>query len=194
MNRFRHLVGLERLAPEPSVPKIVRRPGERREPLRIEVRSRSFVEGVGACGISVPGAIELALEFELVRRDLSRLGKEGEACQLFECAEVERVSAALAPPMANYLRTLSNPRPRRIDPLELEQPIDVALRLFPRVLEIDGAKALTSERLVQALTLERAAVGSGRTMSEYALLFAAGVQSVPVSAANSGGRVSSIAS
>jgi hypothetical protein len=171
----RHLVGLESLPPQVSFTgRAARRPGERREPLLIEIGPGPFLEAVGAYGLGIPAAIELTFEFELVRRDLAELGKAFAVPALAEDPEEARISSPIAAPMAGYLRTLWNLRPRTIDPLELEAPIDVPLRLFPRVLEIDPREALTPSRLGQALSLERAAVAAGRTMSEYALLIAGG--------------------
>jgi hypothetical protein len=92
---------------------------------------------------------------------------------LLEHVAASRITAAVAAPYAPYLRALWCTRPREPLPQELEEPIDVPLRLFPRVLTVSPGEALKASRLREAIAIERAAVAAGRTMSEYALLFAA---------------------
>jgi hypothetical protein len=168
-----HLSSLPQLPPPgPRLP-LGRRPGERREPLHIDDIPDAFVAATAALGLSVACALEIALELELVRRDLAALGRKRGLEGLLRQAESERISGAVAAPLAPYLRQLWRTRPRSLDPLELEEPIDVPLRFFPRVLSVATTGALVPERLGQALILERAAVSAGRTMTEYALLHAA---------------------
>ncbi len=141
--------------------------------MHIDVIPDAFVAATAAHGLSVACSVEITLELELVRRDLAALRRELGLERLLKQAESERFGGAVAAPLAHYLRQLWRTRPRSLDPLELEEPIDVPLRFFPRVLSVDTTEALIPERLEQALVLERAAVSAGRTMTEYALVHAA---------------------
>ncbi len=168
----RHLSALR--DPPPTAPPVPlgRRPGERREPFLPEIPD-TFGPAAAAHGLSLPCAVEITLEIELVYLDLAAHGQENKFDQLLRQAETERITGSVAAPLANYLRQLWTTRARSFDPLELEEPIDVPLRLYPRVLNVDTAQVLTRLRLGKALVLERAAVSAGRTMTEYALLRAA---------------------
>lgn len=112
--------------------------------------------------------MEVAFECELVRQDIVRLGREDEFSALVVAAEDARIATPIAPAYARYLRALTSNRDDTRDNDRLEEPVDLPLRLFPRVLEITPEVALREERLHQAVSLERAAVCAGRTMSEYA--------------------------
>jgi hypothetical protein len=108
-------------------------------------------------------ALERAVAFEELRRlDLVELWPG-----LLREAHEARVGAAIAAPYARYLRSL-NMRSEGCDESG-DVIIDVPLRLFPRVQEVDLLAALTTESLDEALALEIAAVASGRVMTEWVL-------------------------
>jgi hypothetical protein len=168
----RHLSALQELPPAAPPLPLGRRPGERREPFPAEI-SDAFGAAAAAHGLSVPCGVEITLELELIRRDFAAQCWEHRLEPLLRQAEAERITNAVAAPLADYLQHLRTTRPRSFDPLELEGPIDLPLRLFPRITSVDTTHVLTPERLEKALVLERAAVSAGRTMTEYALLRAA---------------------
>jgi hypothetical protein len=164
----RHLTSLPPLPALRRAEPRIRRPGERREPLDVEVPA-AFAAAAATLGISLAAAVEIAFECELVKEDIAQLGRGDEFHALVLTAAGARVAVPTAPTYARYLRALAGNRANTVDEADrLEEPVDLPLRLFPRVLEITPDAALREDRLRQGVALERAAVCAGRTMSEYA--------------------------
>ena len=173
MDKQRHLAELPPLPTVHERPLSYRprRPGERREPVSQLRSTPAFAAAAAARGLPLATAAELATEFALVQRDLSGLYGDAALPALLVAAEAQVVEAAIAPVFAPYLRALNHSRPRPVDPIELEEPLDLPLRFVARAE--DAEVPLTDAVLVNAIVLERAAVSCGRTMTEYALLVTA---------------------
>jgi hypothetical protein len=150
------------------------RPGERREPLHLApFPYLAFASAAATRGLALGCASELALEAVLIRDDYERLGWAEGFTALLAASEEQRFTVALPAPYRRYRNHLLRRGARELERCELEEPVSVPLRLFPRVLTLDYQEALIEARLDQAITLELAALCDGRTMSEYALLYAA---------------------
>lgn len=156
-----------------SLPRATVRPGERREPLPSLQLNQIFAEAATAHGLSIPAATEVTLERALVAADLKRFGDASLYRRLVARATTQRFESPLPAAYAVYMGAIRDCRGRNLTLAELEQPIAVPLRFFPRVLTIDFDEALTADGFADAIILELAALCVGRTMSEYALLFAA---------------------
>jgi hypothetical protein len=150
------------------------RPGERREPLPGLLCKQHFVEAVADRGLSLGTAASLTLERACVVGDLETLGLSQCLADLLLAADDQRFMVALSAPYRRYRDHLASGRSDS-RPQDLAGPVVVPLRLFPRVLDIDYEQALTAAALKEAIALELAALCVGRTMSEYALFFAASV-------------------
>jgi hypothetical protein len=153
-----------------------RRPGERREPLSVQLEL-PLLKAACERGLAPATAAELCLERALVRADLAELQQLGIYVRLVGVAAATTVSRSLPQSKALYLRLLLLAR----DGVEvadgvgadLDTGIDVPLRLFPRVLDVVEELAGCGHlELGEALTLEIAAVSQGRTMTEWAALAA----------------------
>ena len=91
---------------------------------------------------------------------------------------------ALTGPLSSYLRVLTG---RAVAPAPLDR-ITLPVRLYPRVLAIRLSDALAPESLVEALAWERAAVLSGRLMSEWALIHLCQLSGSAASSLSDAGR------
>ena len=151
--------------------RVPRRPGERREPLSIDVPP-GLRELAEARGIDPACAAELCLERALVLSDLAAV----DCSHLYEELLKRASSAPITLPQpgatASYLQTLIAARDHRdlaASAAPDQVPLTVALRLFPRVYSvIDELGRVGEIEVDQALALEIAAVANGRTMSEWA--------------------------
>jgi hypothetical protein len=126
--------------------------------------------------LPLPLAVELALERAVAYAELRGAGSAGLWPTVVAAARGSTI-VAVAPTHTRYLRALTFGRLRMNTPNASDtgdQPLDVAVRLFPRVLEVAPEEALTTAALAEALVLEIAAVGSGRLMIEWVLLRALG--------------------
>jgi hypothetical protein len=163
----------------PYVPlrRLPRRPGERREPLALDVSPTLVVAAAGS-RLELGCAVELCLERALVIRDLAALGQLHVYERLLALATTTPVSRALPAAKARYLQMLLATRDRQAVPLDAaggggDAMVDVPLRLFPRVIDVvDEVASAGPEQLAEALQFEVAAASDGRTMSEWAALAA----------------------
>jgi len=143
----------------------VRRPGELHEALHV---SRSTAKRVASAAagaqISTDVAGTVLLEAALVLVDVPDAGPV-----LVVAAREAAVRYALTAADAHYLRSLTMRHP--IDRASAPPvTISVPVRLLCRAAEIDVAIAIGSGHIETALAWEIAAVASGRTMSEWALV------------------------
>jgi len=132
-------------------------------------------------------AVELALERAIARAELDHGGAAHLWATVITAAKSATV-ATVAPTNARYLRALTFGRLQAdtSSAPALEPQVDVPVRLFPRVLEIEPTEALTPDALEEALLLEVAAIGSGRLMIEWVLLHALAGQSARDAAGGNG--------
>jgi hypothetical protein len=157
--------------------RLPRRPGERREPLVVPRLPRLLALAATQRGLELGCAVELCLERALVVRDLEELGLASLYPQVLSLAGGTRVRRSLPPAKARYLQVLLAALDRRADAAAEdggmgEAVIDIPLRLFPRVVDILACAQLDACALDEALRLELAAAGTGRSMSEWAALAA----------------------
>jgi hypothetical protein len=145
------------------------RPGERREPITDVCLEESFIEAAGERGLSLPVAVELAVERALALDDLRRLGLSDVFFIVLERARRQKFTTPLPGSFQAYRRALLQVEPREIDATERARPVTLPLRFFPRVLGLDQRSALTAKGIEEARTLELAALCTARTMSEYVL-------------------------
>jgi hypothetical protein len=117
-------------------------------------------------------ATELTVERALVLEDFQLIHQTDLYPGLVAAAAQQRFSAPLQGSFRRYRASLLAVAPRQGDNAELEATLTVPLRFFPRVLNLDYARAFNAEALEEAISLELGALCVGRTMSEYALLFA----------------------
>jgi hypothetical protein len=131
-------------------------------------------------------AVTLALERELTLVDAQTVGLADAFARpyLNRCAAEARVTRALTGPLSSYLRVLTG---RAVAPAPLDR-ITLPVRLYPRVLAIRLSDALAPESLVEALAWERAAVLSGRLMSEWALIHLCQLSGSAASSLSDAGR------
>lgn len=148
------------------------RPGQRREPLLALTVGISFATAAADRGLSLGVAIELALERALVFADLKLIRQADRFADLLVAAQRQRFVAPLPGAYGRYQASLLRTRRHRLNNVELDEPVAVPLRFFPRILELDYDEALDPMAIDEAVALELAALCSGRTMTEYALLFA----------------------
>jgi|SRR6266545_4423738 len=185
--RLQLLTPPARPARPPYLPprRLPRRPGERREPLSVDL-SPALAAAAAARGLDLACAAELCLERALIAADLVTLGRRQLYKPLLALVGSATVNRPLPPAKARYLQMLLAARagalrtdapgaPIAIDGTDGagDTVVDVSLRLFPRVLDV--AEQLTTscaEELIEALALEIAAVSDGRTMSEWAAVAA----------------------
>jgi hypothetical protein len=166
----------------PYIParRLPRRPGERREPLVVPLLPHALTQAAAERGLDLGCAVELCLERALVVRDLADVGVASLYPRLLALASTTRVRRALPPAKARYLQVLLAALDHRSELTAEEHGaseavIDIPLRLFPRVVDVVPSAQLDASALDEALRLEVAAVGSGRSMSEWAALAALGL-------------------
>lgn len=157
-----------------------RRPGERREPLVVPHLPLELGQAAAERGFDLGCAVELCLERALVVRDLADVGVASLYPRLLALAATTRVGRALPAAKAHYLQVLLAALDRGSEPTAKEHGaketvIDIPLRLFPRVVDVVPSAQLDANALDEALRLEVAAVGTGRSMSEWAVLAALGL-------------------
>ncbi len=184
--RLQLLTPLARPARPPYLPprRLPRRPGERREPLSVDL-SPALAAAAAAHGLDLACAAELCLERALIAADLVTLGRRQLLQALLALVGSATVNRPLPPAKARYLQMLLAARAGALPTAAPDAPIaigtdgagdtivDVPLRLFPRVLDVaEQLTACGAEELIEALALEIAAVSDGRTMSEWAALAA----------------------
>jgi len=145
------------------------RPADRCEPW-------TLVSSEGAAALAAAAAEEridfllatvLVVERSLVEEDL-RYGGLGTTLPILDrTASKARVRIALSEPMSVYLRTLEGAATAASS---MRESVRIPMRLTERVAERTLERLLDARMLRSALAWERAAVLSGRTMSEWALL------------------------
>ncbi len=144
----------------------LRRPGELHEPVPVPPASTVAVErAAAAAGVSTGTAVRLLIELALVRRDVAAVGRAGVEPQLDAAAASAVVCRRLSAAEADYVRGLR--RGCAGGPTLATVPV----RLVGRVAEVDVESALAGD-LPRAVAWEVAAVLSGRTMLEWALMTA----------------------
>jgi len=153
-------------------PRAPLRPGEGREPLTGVLVDRRFAAAAAGRGVALAVATELTLERALVLADLESLDRANLFPGLLASAKHQRFVTPLPGPYRSYRASLLEAEPRALGEAELDEPVAVPLRLFPRVLALKYGEVLTEGALDEAIALELAALCTGRTMSEYALRFA----------------------
>lgn len=167
---------LQIVPPPPPLPTFdpgpIRRPGERREPLPGVMLSSAFAESSANRGLALEVATELTVERALVLLDFELIRLKDLFPGLLAAAAQQRFTVPLPGPYRRYRASLLAVAARQVDDAEPEATVTVPLRFFPRVLELAYERAFNASALDEAITLELAALCIGRTMSEYALLFA----------------------
>jgi hypothetical protein len=148
------------------------RPGDVRHPLPEAAPAELFARASADRGIALAAAVELALERALVADEL-RQCTDGAYERLLARAAREPFARPLLGPYRRYFDALRHPVAEPFDIAALQRPVSVPLRLFPQVLDLDPPTALTPTLLHEAVTLELGALRANRTMTEYALHFAA---------------------
>jgi hypothetical protein len=175
--RLQLLAPPARPARPPYIPprRMTRRPGERREPLSVQV-PLVLAAAAAERQLDAACAAELCLERALVVADLAALGRSGLYKPLLVAAPEATVTRPLPGAKARYLQMLLAARLYKratADTTDGNSVVDVPLRLFPRVIEVvDQLTASGDAELAEALELEIAAVSDGRTMCEWAALAA----------------------
>jgi hypothetical protein len=166
---------LLRLLPSPpevvAVPELghayddrLRRPGELHEAVLVPPGALRAVERSAlAAGVPTGTAARLLIEAALVRADLAVAGRTAGEGRLDEAAAAAVVCRRLSAAEADYVRSL------RYGGMSGPTVATVPLRLIGRVAEIDVELALAGD-LRRAVAWEAAAVLSGRTMLEWALM------------------------
>ena len=149
--------------------------GDWREPLGRELAdARPLCRAAEACRVDPDVALTLLVERALVLEDVRWLGHDPEEARAVLGLEAEELQAALPPehPSASYARGLGGlgPAGRYV----LHGIPSLPARLLDRV---DDARveAVVAERplytaLAEAVAWERAALGAGRLLGEWALL------------------------
>jgi hypothetical protein len=156
-----------------------RRPGERREPLNVDL-APPLLEAAARRRLDAACAAELCLERALVIADLVALERPRLYEPLLTAATAVRVARPLPAAKARYLQMLVAALDRcQADAADADAPVDsdvvvdVPLRLFPRVIDVaDELPTCGDDEVAEALRLEIAAASTGRTMSEWAALTA----------------------
>jgi hypothetical protein len=151
------------------------RPSDRLEPWSASAGARARVaEASRKENVSFDVAAIVIVERFLIARDLSIRGLASLASTLDERASTTKVELALSEPQRAYLRVLCS---RPTAPLSTDTPhlVAIPMRLTERINAEALDELLQVELLASALIWERAAVATGRTMSEWAALTAADV-------------------
>jgi hypothetical protein len=142
--------------------------------------------------LDVELAVTLALERKLALVDAETVGlADGFARPYLNRHAAEaKVTRELTGPLSSYLRVLTG---RAFAPPPPDR-ISLPVRIYPRVLSLKLAEALAPQTLAEALAWERAAVLSGRLMSEWALIHVCQLSRSAVSSiADAGGNARQLA-
>jgi hypothetical protein len=116
-------------------------------------------------------AVRLALERELVLRDVDSLGHGREAARyaLTGFATRARALRPLNPAQASYVRNLSRRRPECVEDLAAGLEIVLPERLLTRAEGAVCTATFDAMAIREMVAWELAAVLEGRTMAEWAL-------------------------
>lgn len=143
------------------------RPGDRCEPWPAAdaCLPAALPRAAASARISLALAVIVSVERALIVDDIAELGLEWLIDDLDEAASAARVQVELAEPSSAYLRALDGapgtaPLPRG----DLRLP----MRLIDRTARRDPKRLIDPAALGSAVRWERAAVLSGRTMSDWA--------------------------
>jgi len=150
-----------------DAPAPLARPADRCEPWPLDPRrATGFLQGARAAGLAVELAAVIAVERLLLEEDLHQLGLGKASTVLDALAGQARVRRELSEPASAYLASLEcDRRASSRTPAMLALPA----RLRERIGAREAAELLDARMLASAIAWERAAVLSGRTMSEWAL-------------------------
>lgn len=152
-----------------DVPPPRARPSERFEPWPLaEETARLLAEAAARHGLPPETAGPLLIERALLEEDFAARGLGAMTARLDEVAARAEVEIELSEAQSAYLQVLSRGRAE----LAVAYPrlLPVPMRLIERLGEEGVVKRLDPAPLGDALLWERAAVLSGRTMSEWAVL------------------------
>ncbi len=142
----------------------LRRPGELHEAVPVPPGSAPAVErSASTAGVPTGTAVRLLIEAALVLADLAAIGRTGMESWLDEAAAGAVVCRRLSAAEADYVMGL------RRGHASGSTVATLPVRLIGRVAEVDGGSALAGD-LPRAVAWEAAAVLSGRTMLEWALM------------------------
>jgi hypothetical protein len=130
--------------------------------------ARTLAEKAVASGVEFPIAVSATVERSLARLDLSDAGLRVVAA-LDERARGARAQREIAGALSVYLRQIAGGA--RVERGRVGEPIPLPARVTGRlaVTNASDPALLLEGELDQALAWERAAVLSGRTISEWAL-------------------------
>jgi hypothetical protein len=160
-------LALERPAFDAPPPRA--RPSERFEPWPIaEETARPLAEAAARRGLLPETAGPILIERALLEEDFAARRLGGMTVRLDELAARAEVEIELSEAQSAYLRALSRGSAKQA--VAHPRLLPVPMRLTERLGEEGIAKRLAPGPLGAALLWERAAVLSGRTMSEWATL------------------------
>src|SRR4051794_3334783 len=118
-----------------------RRPGDRREWLPMLCAPVELAGAAASRGLSGGGAGGVVFEATLARAALTELGLAQGWDRLLAQAEQQRFTVPLPGPYRRYREHLLQAHERELDLTELDEPVAIPLRLFPRVLGLDYAES-----------------------------------------------------
>jgi len=158
-------------APPPTA-----RPADRCEPWPLDQHATvaSLARAAANLGVAFSLAAALTVERSLLTDDLAELDCADIAARLDVTAAQATVSIELSEPLSAYLRALSGHDAAPAQPLPRSVPLP--MRLTERIGPRGPGHLLDGSLLTSALAWERAALLSGRTMSEWAALKAFGLR------------------
>lgn len=145
------------------------RPCERFEPWPVaEETARPLAEAAAQHGLLPETAGPLLIERALLEEDFAARGLGAMTARLDELAARAEVEIELSEAQSAYLRVLTSGSAKRV--VAHPRLLPVPMRLIERMGREGLAKRLDPAPLGAALLWERAAVLSGRSMSEWATL------------------------
>jgi len=150
------------------------RPSDRRQTISLDRTPAitTFAAAAADMGLSIEQASAIVAEHHLVLADAVTLGLRRDQAQAALCAATDhaRATLPLTPASAAYLRELgarSIPWAGEIG--EMSGRVAFPTRLIERMPPDTVVTILNPDAVAEALAWERAAVLSGRTMSEWAM-------------------------
>ncbi|MGH2921133.1 MAG: hypothetical protein ACRDKU_03605, partial [Gaiellaceae bacterium] len=147
------------------------RPSERFEPWPLaEEAARHLAEAAVRHGLPPETAGPLLIERALLEEDFAARGLSAMTARLDELAAKAEVKFELSEAQSAYLRVLSRGRAKQSVAHRHPRLLPVPMRLIERMGQEGLVRRLDPAALGAALLWERAAVLSGRTMSEWAAL------------------------
>jgi hypothetical protein len=147
------------------------RPSDRLEPWKASEGSRSaLARAAQAEGVAFELAAVVVVERSIVDQEFTTAGLDALLDDLDLEAEQTKVEMALSEPQHAYLRTLCAPRAEAWS--RAPALVAIPMRLTDRMRSDILDEHLRPDLLRSALVWERAAVATGRSMSEWAALAA----------------------